>query len=200
MPKGKTIEYSELEQQFLIENHTLPRKELTELFNKQFNRNLTENHIKRKCLRMGYRTGRTGCFAKGHIPFNKGTKGVSQSNITSFKKGHTPANHRPVGSLRYNKRDNSFLVKIAEPNKWEYRAKVVWMQHHKAIPEGYSVWHINGDSTDDRIENLALRSKLEILQLNQLNHKQQPTELKEAVDLIARIKAKKIVLTNPSHR
>ena len=35
------------------------------------------------------------------------------------------------------------------------RARLVWAWHHGAFP-GSQVWHLNHDSTDDRIENLSL--------------------------------------------
>ena len=41
------------------------------------------------------------CFAKGHIPWNKGVKGICLGGKqTQFKSGCKPSNHRPVGSTR----------------------------------------------------------------------------------------------------
>ena len=37
-----------------------------------------------------------------------------------------------------------------------YRHRLVWVWHNGAIPDGLVVDHINGDTTDDRIENLRL--------------------------------------------
>lgn len=34
------------------------------------------------------------------------------------------------------------------------RSRLVWIYHHGSIPAGYVLDHINGDSTNDRIENL----------------------------------------------
>lgn len=34
--------------------------------------------------------------------------------------------------------------------------RYLWRQHHGEIPEGMDVDHVNGDRTDDRIENFQL--------------------------------------------
>ena len=101
-------------------------------------------------------------FPKGHIPDNKG-KRVSPETYakcqpTMFKKGHTPVNHREVGSERINV-DGYIEVKVAEPNRWRLKHRVVWEQHNGAIPRGHNVQFKNHNPLDCRIENLYLVSK-----------------------------------------
>lgn len=70
-----------------------------------------------------------------------------------------PQNHYPVGTvtIRQHRDDKPRAwVKVAEPDVWEPRAVWVWEQHAGPVPKGFIVHHINDDSTDDRIENLAL--------------------------------------------
>jgi len=43
--------------------------------------------------------------------------------------------------------------------RYEYRYQWVWKQANGPIPEGMHIHHINGDSSDDRIENLAMMSR-----------------------------------------
>jgi hypothetical protein len=38
---------------------------------------------------------------------------------------------------------------------WRPTSELVWEQHHGSIPHGKKLYHVNGDTTDDRIENLA---------------------------------------------
>lgn len=62
----KRIPYSQAEHDFLTENQTVMRSELTKLFNAKFNRSLTKDQIKSKCTRMGLKTGRKAGYPKGH--------------------------------------------------------------------------------------------------------------------------------------
>ncbi len=45
-----------------------------------------------------------GQFEKGHIPWNKGIKGLHLSPSTEFKKGHLPANTKYDGCLSLRKK------------------------------------------------------------------------------------------------
>jgi hypothetical protein len=38
---------------------------------------------------------------------------------------------------------------------WRPTSELVWEQHYGAIPDGKKLYHVNGNTTDDRIENLA---------------------------------------------
>jgi len=75
-------------------------KEITELFNKKFNLDVTAEIIKGLLSRKKIKTGTLGFFKKGSVPWNKGKKGYMGANKTSFKKGNIPANWKPVGSER----------------------------------------------------------------------------------------------------
>lgn len=48
-------------------------------------------------------------------------------------------------------------VKIAEPDVWVTKAAWVWKESGgPAVPPGFVLHHVNGDSLDDRPNNLAL--------------------------------------------
>ena len=101
-------------------------------------------------------------FTKGQVPQNKGKKMSTEIYAkvapTMFKKGNTPVNHREVGSERVNV-DGYVEIKVAEPNKWKLKHRVLWEQVNGEIPSGMNIQFKNGNSQDVRIENLYLISR-----------------------------------------
>ena len=123
-------------------------------------------------------------FKKGHVSHNKGKKMDAETYAivrdTMFKKGNIPANHRPVGSERLNV-DGYVEVKIAEPNKWRGKHRVIWEREHGEVPEGYSVSFKNGNRQDFSMYNLILVSRSDLMNRNSLHR--YPDELKEVIML-----------------
>lgn len=103
-------------------------------------------------------------FKKGCEAPNKGKKmspeQYARASRTMFKKGNIPATHREVGEERLSI-DGYVEVKVAEPNVWKAKHRVIWEQHHGEIPPGYHIQFRNHDKTDFRIENLYMISKSE---------------------------------------
>ena len=73
-------------------------------------------------------SGLTGRFENWHVPFNKGWKGwvAPGTERTRFQKGNRPTDWRPVGSERIDSKDGYVFVKIAEPNVWALKHRVVY--------------------------------------------------------------------------
>lgn len=114
----------------------------------------------------------TGRYEKGHVPFNKGKhiKTTGRMAETQFKKGHIPKNHKPVGyiSIRHDKcRKDYQYIKVAEPNKWKMLHVKVWEDHNGAVPDGYMVTFVDGDTMNCDIDNLILISRQQNLVRNQ---------------------------------
>ena len=139
--------YSDEEHQFIIDNvEGITLKELTKRFNEKFNLNVTENTIANRKNILGLRSGIVGGqFQKGHIPANKGKKGYmtpeqyEKCKATMFKKGNIPANHRPIGSERIDKRDGSILVKVKDgqlQKNWMSKSRYIYEQAHGKIQIG----------------------------------------------------------------
>ena len=125
-------------------------------------------------------------FHKGHIPQNKGKK-VSpevyeKMSPTMFKKGHISENKREVGAERVNVY-GYIEIKVAEPNVWRLKHRIVWEQHNGVIPPGYNVQFKNHNTQDCRIENLYLISKAEQMRNENSLIAKYPKELQDVIRL-----------------
>lgn len=147
-------------------------KQIAALLSDKYNMHITESSITNLKVRYGIKSGvRRGTFPKGHIPVNKGTKGMFNvgGNKTSFKSGMVPINHRPVGSERVDSKDGYILVKVAEPNVWRAKHRVLWEQVNGPIPAKHRLVFLNGNREDVRIENLVLMTYGESAVMNRLD-------------------------------
>ncbi|WP_337077774.1 HNH endonuclease signature motif containing protein [Acinetobacter pittii] len=196
MAKGHAIKYTPEQLDFVKSNCTLVRKELTKLFNEKFNTQLSVQCISSLCKRNKWRTGRTGCFEKGSVPPNKGTKGLTGANRTSFKKGQDVWNRKPIGYERIDKKDGYVHIKIAEPNVFVLKHRHVWEKHNGPVPDKHVIAFKNQDKTDSRIENLILMSKAEMVRYSQSFHKLANTETNETCLIMAKVKTKAHQLKN----
>lgn len=174
------------------------RKELTELYNKQFPDNpktyeqmvtATKNH--------GFTSGLTGHFVKGHVPFNKGKKGSIKPNSGSFKPGSVPPNRKPLGSERLDTKTGHILVKVEEinpyngqPTRYKHKHVVVWEQHHGSVPKDMVVSFVDGDKTNCSIENLELISRSMLLRLNRRGFAKCPDDLKPVLRTSVKLEVK----------
>ena len=157
-------------------------RDLTAMVNERFGLNLTVTSIIGLKSRMGLRSGIDGKFMagmrrspatefkKGHVPINKGTKGMfpNAGGKTRFPKGHRPHNWLPVGT---EVRDSYgyWKVKIAEPNKWRYKHILMWEEAHGPVPKGKVIVFLDGDRNHCEMENLALISMAANARRNQLH-------------------------------
>ena len=164
----KIHKYTQEEKEFLREfvpEHSY--KEIQQAFIDKFKWDITLWQIKNSIKRYHLNTGRTGRFEKGHIPCNKGRKGIRAegSKKTWFQKGNIPKNYKPIGSERVNV--NGYIeVKIADPNKWKQKHRVIWEQENGKIPRGYAVIFKDGDKLNIDIDNLMLVSRKVLAAMN----------------------------------
>ena len=193
--KGKYISYSQDELNFLKDNERLPRGELTKLFNAKFNRNISVQNIKAKCLRIGLKTGRTGRFEKGHIPVNKGKHydPGGRSHLTRFKKGRVPHNAKPLGYERLTK-DGYTMVLVDEVNphtgykhRFVLKHRHIWEKANGKIPDKHVLVFKDGNKQNCELDNLVLVSQYENALMNQMHHKQANDEVKPVIRNIAKL-------------
>jgi len=105
------------------------------------------------------------CAAKGTGNLRAPSKGERRSRSTEFG-AVPPPNRLPVGSITIRVRvnrgnDRRAWVKTAEPNVWRPRAVVVWESAHGPTPRESVIHHMDGDSLNDAIRNLARLSRAE---------------------------------------
>lgn len=153
--------------------------EILKLMNEKFEYEFTKEQIKGVIARNKLKTGRTGYFEKGIIPWNKGTKGVCKANKTTFKKGNKSWNYKPVGSERINS-EGYTDVKIADPNKWKLKHHILWEKEVGPIPEGYVLVFADRNKQNIKIENLLLVNKKQILTMNANNLISEEAEVTKA--------------------
>ena len=171
--------------------------ELRVMFNVEFNTDMTWQQIKTAVHNRGIVSGLTGCFEKGYRSWNKGTKGLTDANKTSFKKGSVPANRKPLGTERICPKDGYVLVKVAEPNpytgfptRWKHKQVHIWEQDNGPVPDGMIVVFRDGDKRNIDPENLMLTSRAELLILNKNGYKDAPAELKPSILALSKLEVK----------
>ena len=168
----KAILFSPEEIEWLTENRRGFNFDVTtEKMNKRFGTNYKVSQVRGWCHAHHLPNGMDMKFPKGHVSFNKGRKGWCAPGCEKgwFKKGHRPYNSFGVDTEVIND-DGYIKVKIAEPDVWELKHRLVWQKKYGKIPEGSCLIFLNGNRKDCRIENLMLikRSILAVLNKEKL--------------------------------
>lgn len=135
-------------------------------------------------------TGRTGRFQKGQVPPNKGKKGVCAAGCekTWFPKGNIPKNYRSIGSERISK-DGYIEVKVADPNKWKLKHRIVWEKVNGPVPKGYIIIFRDNDKTNTDINNLLMIKRGIHAVMNHTGLCEYSGEFKDTAVMIAELKA-----------
>lgn len=145
--------------------------EIQSAFEEKFGKCLTYAQIKSFKGNNKIRSGVNTTFKKKHVPANKGKKmsleQYAKCKGTMFKKGHSPQNYRPVGSVRINA-DGYIEIKVKDPGKWKLKHRVIWEQHNGKIPKGMIVIFKDNNPLNCTLDNLLLISKDENLKMNRI--------------------------------
>ena len=176
---------------------SMPIAALTTAFNAHFGVDRTRQQIKTAVHNRGIVCGRTGRFEKGQQAWNKGVKGYMGPNVTSFKKGHKPANWEPLGTERIDAKDGYIQIKVAErdpytgfPTRYKLKHVYLWEQMHGPVPKGHAVAFRDGKKLNCVPENLMLVTRAELLRLNKYHYIEQPEEIKPSVLALAKLEVK----------
>lgn len=121
-------------------------------------------------------------FPKGHVPWNKGLKGINfGGKKTQFKPGDKPHNTKPLYSERISK-DGYVEKKVRETGRqFVLKHRWIWEQQHGPIPSGHIVIFKDGDKKNLSLDNLELISRKKNMQRNTIHN--YPDELVEVMRL-----------------
>ena len=142
-------------------------REILEMMNDKFEYQFTYEQVKSAIIRFNLKTGFNGRFEKGHIPANKGTKGIMKANKTSFKKGNVNWNKKTIGSERV-RFDGYTEIKVAGSKRWRLKHRVMYEKYHNVVlnPKQLVIF-ADGDKSNMSKENLLLVDNNQLLILNQ---------------------------------
>lgn len=179
-------------------------KEIQNMMNEKFEYQFSSEQIRGALDNYNLKNGIKTQFKKGHVPYNKGTKGVSKPNKTSFKKGQVPANKRKVGSERVNV-DGYTEIKVSEPNIWRRKHDVIYEKYNGKIPPNHVVIFADRDKSNLDINNLVLVSRKQLITLNRNGLIKEDTELTKTginiANLINKVnEVKKLRVKEDEHR
>ena len=192
--KGPRHIWSDEEKQYLAEiTPGRGYKEIQSMMSCKFGFDYAHHQIKGAITRNKLNTGRTGRFEKGHATWNKGTKGLTKANVTSFKKGQKPHNYKPLGSERITK-DGYCEIKVSDTGRrWRPKHVLIYEKHHGKVPKGSAVIFLDGDKRNFDIDNLYLVTRSQLAMLNKNSLIQKDAELTKTainvVDLMKKISA-----------
>ena len=164
--------------------------------NERFGLALRTSQVLSYARRYGIRGAPPARYEPGHVPWQKGRKGIRMSPATEFRTGNVAANTRPLWSERLDAQSARILIKIPEPDphtsaatRWVDKARWVWAQNYGAIPADHVVSMKDGDLTNCTPENLTLLTRDEILQLNRWVPKCDDPEVQPARIALAKLRA-----------
>lgn len=194
LPKGHYSDtFPEPVTKYILEHYKgKGHQTMADLLNEKFGTSYTKQQIKAFYGNHDLNSGLTGRYEKEHVPHNKGKKGEYAPGCEKgwFQKGHNPHNLKPVGTI--HKRSDGYLWEKYGPglNDWKPHHQLVWERANGPQPEGYVLIFKDNDRENCDLENLALVSMAEHLELTRKGLRTENKELTETGILVARLNRK----------
>lgn len=161
----------------------------TEKFNEHFGTDFSVSQVTRYCHAHHLTCGVDMKFKKGNVSFNKGRKGWCAPGCEKswFTKGHTPHNAVPINTEVVTE-DGYIKVKVAEPNVWKLKHRIVWEKENGPVPENYCIVMLDGNRQNTALENLVMIKRGELAVMNHQKLYAADTEINKAGITIAKLK------------
>ena len=124
----------------------------------------------------------SGCFKKGHKPWNSGVKGIHLNPSTEFKEGVMVGkdHYSWKGGEQVNKNDCIYLHTGA--NKRVRRPRKVYEDANGPIPKGWVLYHLDKDKHNDHLDNLIAIPRAILVRINANRMNANYYEIKKAID------------------
>lgn len=208
--KGTWIKYTDEQMAWLEANRLLPISDYHAAFCQRFDRyDISAGNLHALRKRKGWKTGRTGHFAKGSTPFNKGVpcepgKGGKHPNArkSQFKKGGLPHNTKYLGHERISK-DGYVEISIDDVNphtgyerRYVLKHLYLWEKANGPVPQGMCLKAVDGNRANPDPSNWTLISRGMLPRLNGgratrvMAYDTAPDELKPVLMNLARVDQK----------
>ena len=168
---GRSLLFSCEEIAWLSENRTLAVADYRAGFVAAFptRTDVDEGKLHALRKRRGWKTGRTGQFAPGQAPVNKGRRcpeGVGgrhpNARRTQFRKGQAPLNTKWLGHERVSD-DGYVMISVAETNphtgyerRYVLKHVHLWEAANGPVPDGFCLKCLDADRTNCDPANWAL--------------------------------------------
>ena len=148
-------EYDDAKLAWLREHRPQLRiRELTARFNRRFGCQVSEAALATRCKYYGISAGRTGQFAAGQRPWNKGRpmQVTGRMADSQFQAGNLPHTHVPIGTYTRDSHTGRWKLKVADDQRpgysrhnWRYVTRLTWEAAHGPIPPHHVVMVLDGD-------------------------------------------------------
>ncbi|MCC3868481.1 HNH endonuclease signature motif containing protein [Terrisporobacter mayombei] len=120
-------------------------RDIAKLMINKFGYEFKPEQLRKKAYDLGIKTGLDGGFKKGHLK-----------------------NSAEIGSESTN-RDGYVIVKVAHPNIWEHKHRMIYEKANGKIPKGHYLLFADKNKLNVSLDNLILVSNRELLIMNQYN-------------------------------
>ena len=186
------------QEEWLVAHNHMSASEMSKGINDEFSLSTSPDEIKGWRARTKNPRPTPSRFQKGHTPFSKGKKwdeymspeSQARSRMTTFKKGDTPHNTQPLGSISIMV--GYWVMKVShtgnQHQKWKFLHRLLWEKEKGPIPKGMNVVFRNGDRNDIRMENLMLMDRKEMARYTPVDDSE--PEMQRLSEIVARVAAK----------